>query len=130
MVKQIIDAIIDNYERKLVDARDNAGHASSALRDMRRKYEKADDANIELRKERDQLKHELVTAKLDRLQTMDHLIAAVSFIPASTGEVCIARSPGKLRDALYAIPTIFTTLVEQTHIAALAQAIDRTEEPG
>jgi hypothetical protein len=128
MVTLIIDSIIDNYERRLTSMRESLSRTVTELAAMTEKYEKADDANIALVKERDQLKRELDTAKLDQLRTMDHLIAAVQCI--TDPSICDEKGKAALRDALYAIPSDAVTLIEQTHIDALAQAIDRTEKPG
>lgn len=127
MVKRIIDAIIDNYERKLIALRENADHLSNALKDMTKKYERADDANIELRKANTAIQRDLSAAQLDKLRTMDHLIAAVAFIFGPMGEYCTSASPNELRDALYAIPADAVTTAEQAHIDALVKMLDNGE---
>jgi hypothetical protein len=127
MVKRIIDAIIDNYEQKLIALRENADHLSNALKVMTKKYERADDAKSDLFKANATLQRELSTAQLDKLRTMDHLIAVVGFVSRDTavhrGSICRAA----LRDALYAIPANAVTTDEQAHIDALVKALDTVE---
>ena len=128
MVKQIIDAIIDNYERKLIALRENADHLSNALKDMTNKYERTDDAKSDLFKANATMHRELATAQLDKLRTMDHLIAAVSFISEGAAGGFSAESRAALRDALYAIPADAVTTAEQANIDALVKALDKEEE--
>lgn len=129
MVKQIIDAIIDNYERKLIALRENADHLSNALKDMTNKYERTDDAQDDLFKANATLQRELSAAQLDKLRTMDHLIAAVSFISEGAAGGFSAESRAALRDALYAIPADAVTTAEQANIDALVKALDKVEVP-
>lgn len=128
MVKRIIDAIIDNYERKLIVLRENADHLSNALKDMTKKYERTDDAKSDLLKANATLERKRSAAQLDKLRTMNHMIAVVGFVSRDTavhrGSIC--RSA--LRDALYAIPADAVTTDEQAHIDALVKALDMVEE--
>ena len=121
MVKRIIDAIIDNYERKLTASRENADRLSNALKDMNRKYERADDAKSDLLKQVTQLKRELATAQLDKLRAMDHMQAALACIPVEDVPSYDVETRATLSDAIfYAEPG--------THIDALADAIAAAEE--
>ena len=128
MVKLIIDAIIDNYERKLIALRENVDHLSNALKDMTNKYERTDDAKSDLFKANATMHRELATAQLDKLRTMDHLIAAVSFISEGAAGGFSAEGRAALRDALYAIPADAVTTAEQANIDALVKALDKEEE--
>lgn len=127
MVTLIIDAIIDNYERKITAAREELTHTSAALKAVTERYERADDANIELRKANATLQRELSTAQLGKLRIMDHLIAVVSFVPEDAAEFCNAAGIAALRDALYAIPADAVTSGEQSNIDALVKALDKAE---
>lgn len=127
MVKRIIDAIIDNYEQKLIALRENADHLSNALKVMTKKYERADDAKSDLFKANATLQRELSTAQLDKLRTMDHLIAVVGFVSWNTAVHRDSICRAALRDALYAIPANAVTTDEQAHIDALVKALDTVE---
>ncbi len=131
MVNLIIDALIDNYERKLIASRETADHLSNALKAMTERYERADDAKSDLFKANATLQRELASAQLDKLRIMDHLIVAVSFIAEEAAVYCNAQGKEALRDALYAIPADSVTSGEHAHIDALVQALDEAEEaPG
>lgn len=128
MVKRIIDAIIDNYERKLIVLRENADHLSNALKDMTKKYERTDDAKSDLFKANATLQRELSAAQLDKLRTMDHMIAVVGFVSRDTAVRRDSICRAALRDALYAIPANAVTTDEQARIDALVKALDKEEE--
>ena len=127
MVKRIIDAIIDNYEQKLIALRENADHLSNALKVMTKKYERADDAKSDLFKANATLQRELSTAQLDKLRTMNHMIAVVGFVSRDTAVRRDSICRAALRDALYAIPADAVTTDEQAHIDALVKALDTVE---
>ena len=122
MVTLIIDSIIDNYERRLTSMRESLSRTVTELEAMTKKYRISTDELVEAWKGIAQLQRELDSAKLEQLRTMDHLIAAVMCI--TDPSICDTDSTGKLRDALYAIPTAFVTLIEQTHIDALVKCLD------
>lgn len=130
MVNQIIDAIIDNYDRKLTATRKELTRKSDTLNLGSKLHKRVDDANIELRKANATLQRDLSAAQLDKLRTMDHLIAAVAFIPGPMGDYGTSASPNGLRDALYAIPANAVTTYEQARIDALMKALDKEEVPG
>ena len=128
MVKTIIDAIIDNYERKLTAAREELTRTSDALKAAYAKRDETSVETVELLKLVTQLKRDLSTAQLDQLRTRDHLIAAVSFISEGAAGGFSAGGRAALRDALYAIPADAVTTDEQAHIDALVKALDMVEE--
>lgn len=127
MVKLIIDAIIDNYERKLTAAREELTRTSDALKAAYASRDETSVETVELRKANATLQRELSAAQLDKLRTMDHLIVAVSFIAEEAAVYCNATGKEALRDALYAIPAYAVTTGEQSHIDALVKALDKEE---
>lgn len=125
MVKLIIDALIDNYERKLTTSREELARTSDALKAAYARRDETSVETVELLKQVTQLKRDLSAAQLDKLRTMDHLIAAVSFISEGAAGGFSAEGRAALRDALYAIPANAVTTGEQANIDALVKALDK-----
>lgn len=127
MVKLIIDAIIDNYERKIDDMRRELYQTSTALASANAVRDEAINKEVDLLKQVTQLKRDLSSAQLDKLRAMDHLIAVVGFVSRDTAVRRDSICRAALRDALYAIPANVVTTDEQARIDALVKAIDKVE---
>ncbi len=127
MIKQVIDAIIDSYEQRLINTRDDLTRTSDMLTAMTEKYEQVAVANIGLTKENATLQRGLTAEQEDKRRAVEHLIAAVSCIPAPTGNRCATASTSALRDAWYPVPADAATAFEQTHIDPLVDALDKRE---